>query len=165
MYSCGTDTGTTTKESENADVENSQLTSEWEYRESEDKMGDVSKFAEIKSDDVLEFDFPYDGGSESFITIRKKRDVTDLMYRVTKGQINAASSIDGGRIRVKFDNEKPFETRVTGPSDYSTETIFFQNPKKIINKMKSAKKMVLEVEFFNEGNRQIEFNVDGLKWE
>ncbi|MDY3343755.1 hypothetical protein PG326_00605 [Riemerella anatipestifer] len=167
ICSCGNEKETSTKGDEKVNVENSQEApkSKWEYSESEDKMGDGSKYATLKSNDILDFDFPYDGGVESSITIRKTGKVVDLMYQVTKGQIIAANSVTGGSVRVKFDDEKPFETNVIGPSDHSTETIFFQSSKKIVDKIKSSKKMVIEVEFFNEGNRQIEFDVTGLEWE
>lgn len=138
--------------------------SRWVYSESEDKMGDSKKFAYVESDDLLQFQFPYDGGASSTLTIRKGPQGTDVYYKVSKGQILAANSFDGGTVRVKFDDEKPMKIGVTGPSDHSSDIIFLDSTSKLIQKMKSSKRMVIEVEFFNEGNRQIEFNVEGLEW-
>ena len=139
-------------------------TSPWIYTTEKDKMGDETKFASVMSDDILNFQFPYDGGVTSTLTVRKKRGQTDIYFRVSEGQIMAANSYDGGTIRVKFDDEKPMTLGVSGASDHSSDIIFLDSTTKILNKLKTAKKVVLEVEFFNEGKHQIEFKVDGLEW-
>ena len=43
--------------------------------------------------------------------------------------------------------------------------IFINSTKAIISKLKTSKKIIIEAEFFNEGNRQMEFDVTGFKWE
>lgn len=146
------------------EAEVKEIPSKWIYETNETKMGETQKFAQIKSDDILDFDFPYQGGSESTLTVRRQKGQTDIYYQVSKGQIVSVSPVDGGTIRVKFDNEKPMTIGVNGASDYSSDIIFLDSTSKLISKLKSSKKMVIEVEFYNEGNRQIEFDVQGFEW-
>ncbi len=158
------DTINVSKEADSKETEVKEIPSKWMYETNETKMGESQKFAQIKSDDILDFDFPYQGGSESTLTVRRQKGQTDIYYQVSKGQIVSASPIDGGSIRVKFDNEKPMTIGVNGASDYSSDIIFLDSTSKLISKLKSSKKMVIEVEFYNEGNRQIEFDVQGFEW-
>ncbi len=141
-----------------------EVSSKWIYETNETKMGESQKFAQIKSDDILDFDFPYQGGSESTLTVRKQKGQTDIYYQVSKGQIVSVNPVDGGTVRVKFDDEKPMNISASGASDYSSDIIFLNSTSKLISKLKSAKKMIIEVKFYDEGNRQIEFDVEGFKW-
>lgn len=141
-----------------------KLKTKWYYETKETKMGNSQKFAQIISDDVLNFDFPYDGGSKSIFTIRKEKGQTDIYYEISKGQIVSVNPVDGGTIRVKFDDEKPMIIGVSGASDYSSDIIFLNSTSKIISKLKTSKKMIIEVEFYNEGSRQIQFDVEGFEW-
>lgn len=91
--------------------------------------------------------------------------VNKVMFQISKGQIVTGNQVEGGSTRVRFDDEKPFTVSVTYPSDYSSDLIFLGSSKKLISKLKTAKKFLIEVEFYNEGIQQIEFDVEGLEWE
>lgn len=140
-------------------------TAGWSYRDQEDKMGSPMKFASLDSKDILEFGFPYDGGSTSRLTLRKTPSGTDIMYFISKGQIVSVNPVNGGNVRVRFDDEKPMTVSAEGSSDYSNDVIFLGSTNKIIQKLKNSKRMVIEVEFYNEGKRQVEFDVSGLTWD
>ncbi|WP_297334539.1 hypothetical protein [Flavobacterium sp.] len=139
--------------------------SKWNYSDEKDKMsGETKYFAFIDADQLLNFEFPYDGGSTASLQIRNEEKSTDVMFLISKGQIVTGNAIDGGTTRVKFDDEKPMMVNVSYPSDHSTDVIFLSPTKKIVDKMKTAKKFLIEVEFYDEGIRQIEFDVDKLEW-
>jgi hypothetical protein len=136
----------------------------WVFQEDVDKMTSKTvKYASIDANEELEFKFPYDGGSVASLTIRKKDGSNDIYLSVSKGQFNGA--YDGGQVRIKFDEEHPKKFSFTAPSDNSSDMIFINSTKAIISKLKTSKKVIIEAEFFNEGNRQIEFDVTGFKWE
>ena len=136
----------------------------WTFQEDVDKMTSKTvKYASIDANEELEFKFPYDGGSVASLTIRKKDGANDIYLSVTKGQFNA--TYDGGQVRIKFDDEQPKKFSFTPPSDSSSDVIFINSTKTIISKLKTSKKIIIEAEFFNEGNRQMEFDVAGFKWE
>lgn len=140
------------------------IVSKWNYNESEDKMTSKKIItSSITANEELEFDFPYNGGSVATFTIRKKNGSTDIYLQVSKGQFN--STFDGGQIKVRFDDKPVKKYSFTGASDASSDIIFINSVKDIISKIKTAKKMLIETEFYNEGNRQMEFDIADLKWE
>lgn len=139
-------------------------TTKWQFQEEVDKMtSNTVKYASIDANEELIFNFPYDGGSVASLTIRKKDGSNDIYLSVSKGQFNG--TYDGGQVRIKFDEEKPKKFSFTAPSDNSSDVIFINSTKAIISKLKTSKKIIIEAEFFNEGNRQMEFDVTGFKWE
>ena len=50
-------------------------------------------------------------------------------------------------------------------SDGSSNVVFIENASKFIGLLKTSKKIILEAEFFDAGNKQFDFNVEGLKWD
>lgn len=134
----------------------------WSYYENDDAMDGKYYTASIDADDLLNFDFPYSGGSTATVTIRKKRGGTDVYLRVSKGQFN--STYDGGRVRVKFDNGPTETYSFVGASDGSSDIIFFEGVKRLVAKMKRSERMIVEAEFYNNGLRKMTFQTEGLKW-
>lgn len=135
----------------------------WQYSVTEDKMGETTKLAEVQSPDILEFSSPYSGGSISTLVVRKSNSGTDIFYTISNGQIVSASVVDGGNVRVKFDDKKPEFIDANMASDGSSDIIFLHPEEELLKDIRGAKKMVLEVEFYQNGIKQIEFDVSGLK--
>jgi hypothetical protein len=136
----------------------------WQYENLEDKMGESSKIASVEANEKVNFDFPYNGGSTATLMIRKKgKDNSSVMLTLTKCQFNG-TSLDDINVRIKFDNEQPKTYSAGLPSDGSSDLIFIHGGNKLLEKIKSSKKIIIEAEFYNEGNRQIEFNTEGLNW-
>src|SRR5690606_34955026 len=74
----------------------------WDYSEDEDKMTSMkSYFAHKVANEVLEFDFPYNGGSVARLTVRKRSGLSDVMLRISSGQFKAGS-YDNKTVRVRF---------------------------------------------------------------
>lgn len=145
-----------------ADIPEKELI-KWNFSESIDKMtSNKIKFASVEATEELEFKFPYDGGSIATLTIRNKDNNNDIYLHVSKGQFNRG--YDGGDLRIKFDDNPPHNYSFSSASDGSSDLIFINATKGIISKLKVSKKVIIEVEFFNEGIRQIEFDVQGFKW-
>lgn len=135
----------------------------WQYAQQQDKMSGVTTyFAQTTAKELLHFDFPYNGSAESTLTIRKDKKTT-IYYQISKGQI-ITDDVYGGYMRVKFDDEKPMQIKYYNSSDYSSKIIFLGSTNLLLNKLKKARKFLIEVRFFNAGSRQIEFDVQGLKW-
>jgi hypothetical protein len=134
----------------------------WEYKESEDKMDNSkSYFATVTSTNEINFSFPYDGGSSFDLTVRNKKKQNEVILIVSKGQFSGSSKT----CRVKYDDESVVNYDYEGTSDYNSNVIFFNNPKKFITSLKKAKKLMIECPFFQEGRKVIEFDdVQGLEW-
>jgi hypothetical protein len=135
----------------------------WQYQTTTDEMeGSTSKFAVIQAETSISFPFPY-GDSNFFITIRKKKNNTDIMLSCSSCQF-LAGIIDEKKYRVKFDDQPPFSVSITGTSDGDTKTVFLSSENILIDKLKKAKSFIIEPEFYQEGRKTITFKVAGLKW-
>jgi hypothetical protein len=138
----------------------------WKYSENVDKMTSEKRFfAEVKSTTKINFDFPYEGGSTFTLTVRQIEKKNNVLLSVSKGQFMTSISGDEETLKIKFDEEKPMTVKYTSPSDGSSDVIFIKSEDEIISKLKNAKHIIIETEFYQAGNKQIEFNVEGLKWE
>ncbi len=152
-----------TKESTTKPIEKEEI-SNWEYRESKDKMTDEkSYFATCKSINTVYFDFPYSGGSTFTLTLRKMNQNNHVLLRVSKGQF-MASLFGSEQLRIKFDEGITQKYSYSSPSDGSSDVIFINNESNFISKLKKSKKILIEVLFFNHGKEIIEFNIEGLQW-
>ena len=140
----------------------SPLATTWVYENKSDKIGGTVSRASITSPDSLKFGFPYADGSTATLSIRKRDDNTTLFLRVSNGQFNR--SFQGGNARIRFDSEPAATYSFSAAANGSANVIFFDAVQKLIKKIKASRKMVIDVEFYAQGNRQIEFRTAGLKW-
>lgn len=141
-------------------------TSKWEYRESEDAMtSKVTKFASITSEDSLSLDFPYSGLNYGMLMVRKHpRSGTNVLVRVSKGQMMCQSYQDCS-VTIRFDDGKPVTWAAVGPDDGSNETIFLHNEARFIERAKKAKRILISIPFYQNGNQVLEFVTPvGLEW-
>jgi hypothetical protein len=137
----------------------------WAYSEDVDKMTSEKKYFGIcNSTNEVEFEFPYQGGSNLSITIRNQNNKNEVLVSISKGQI--MTSILGEKyFRAKFDDNKPVYFAYNSASDGSADVVFVENVTKFISLLKSSKKLIIELEFFNAGNKLFDFSVEGLKWD
>lgn len=136
----------------------------WNYNEDQDKMeGTKQLFASCTSSNSIEFEFPYDGGSTFDILIRNLGKENEALITVSKGQFMTSIG-DSESFKAKFDDEKPMNFTYASSSDGSSDVIFINNSSKFISKLKKAKKVMLEIVFYDAGKKIIEFDTEGLKW-
>ena len=165
------DEGSSTNESKeqvvaaNAETKSEQKT-KWEYNESVDEMSEKTTFfATLTSDNEVNFDFPYDGGSSLSITVRQDPKYgKDVYFRISKGQF---SNSYNGSVSVKFDNGSIEKYNCSGSSDADTGILFLNgNVSSFIKKLKTAKQIKVQASFFQEGDRTFTFTTPvGLEWE
>lgn len=137
----------------------------WEYYESQDEMGrGTIKMARTRSTNTLSFDFPYAGPQHGTLTVRSHpRYGKDIMLSIEKGQF--LTGIDGCKVLVRFDNDKPQSFWANGPSDHSTTTIFISGFSKFVAALRKSERVMIEAPFYHQGNQILQFSVGGLKWE
>ncbi len=127
--------------------------------------GKTGLVACTSSTNELEFAFPYSGGSYGKICLRKGPQFANGVYiRISKGQI-LCSGYSGCHLRVRFDDGIPFVVDGVGPSDGSTTIVFLQGYAGLVAKMKRAKSMMVEVEFYQNGRQILSFDVSDLRWD
>lgn len=148
------------------EIKNNEPTTKWEYNETVDEMTDKTSYiARVISENEVDFDFPYNGGSKLFLFLRNDPQYgKDVFIKISKGQFNSCI-LDGQKIKVRFDEDKAFDVNCNTPSDHSADVLFLTGYRKIVDRLKTAKTMKISVEFFNEGKRTFTFDVKDLKWE
>lgn len=136
----------------------------WSYSENTDKMSWIkSKFAQTEWTNRAYFEFPYNWWSNFLLSLRKKwNSATEVIFKVSKWQI--LWNYSWRTVRLKFDDKTPFNVNYWEPSDWSSDTIFLRNTNRIIQELKTSKKLMLEVEYHQEWRHIAEFDVEWLNW-
>lgn len=135
--------------------------SSWSYDTQTDEMrGTTSYLASISSENEVSVGPPYDDDNAR-LTIRKRpEDGLSVIVRAP-GQF-LCNSYSGGHVSVKFDGGPIERYSCSEPSDSSTGVIFVNSEQKFVTKLKAAKRVIIEAEFFQAGAHQMIFNVGGL---
>ena len=137
--------------------------SKWKYKEYTDEMdGSKTELAKLVSDNELEFEFPYNGGSSFSFYVRKKNGRHDLYLTVDKGQF-LSSLLDDKQLRVKFDDGEAFKCRYSDASDGRADIIFPAYSDEFLQTLKKSKTMLIEAPFAFAGRQVIRFKTEGLK--
>lgn len=138
------------------------LTPNWTYETYEDKMdGTKQRVAVTTSTNKVHFDFPYAGGSEFYLMLRKGGG-TDVMLKISKGQF--MSGLTDEVVRVKCDNGTAVSYGYNGAADGSSDIIFLNGAKGLIEKIRKSKKVMIDAPFYNAGRQVAEFEVEGLEF-
>jgi hypothetical protein len=137
---------------------------QWKYKTTEDKMrGTNIHYAELKSINRAQLDFPYRGGSALELILRHKESTEepDAILILDRGQIPC--SIDCN-VFVKFDSGEVEKLGGSGGESGRSDLIFIGNSKEFIERLRLAKRLIVEVSIFGHGRFQFIFNVAGLNW-
>lgn len=139
----------------------------WRYKETKDEMRNkTSYFASKTSNNTIELSFPYQGGSSITLMLRKHSEYgNDVMFTLSKGQFSCR--IDSCNISVKFDDGNIEKYAVSEAESGPNDVLFLsgkKNMKKFMDKLKSAKKMVIEFPIYDYGRAQFTFDTQGLEW-
>lgn len=139
-------------------------TKQWTYSNEVDKMtSKTNYYATVDANDLLDFPSPYEGGSTATLNIRNTDGKNEALLTISKGQF--LSHIDGGTIKIRFDNDQPVTFETNNPSDGSSTVIFIENAAKLIKKLKSSEKIIVASEFYESGEKTMGFNVKNFKWD
>lgn len=140
--------------------------SQWQYQETEDRItSKTTKLAYLKSFNSLNLDFPYSGSNYGQLAVRQHPQYgLDVYLRVDKGQITC-SEYTSCKIIVRFDDKPAITFTGSEPSDNSSDLVFLRNAQRFIAGAKGAKKILVQLGFYQNGNQVLEFEtVDPLVW-
>ena len=124
--------------------------------------GTKTRFASIESVNELSFGFPYDGGKATLMLRQRPTDGLNVILKIS-GQF-LCNSFEDDTIAAKFDNGPVQNFRCAEPTDASTGVLFIRNEKRFVAKLKKAKALTIEAGFYQQGRRQMQFDVSGLNW-
>lgn len=126
-------------------------------------LGEV-QIARNESLNTVDFSFPYGGPQHARLYLRSHPQYgKDLYLTISRGQILTDVS-DGCRVLLRFDDEKPTWVTGSGPTDHGSTTVFLSGVAPLINRMKKAKRLRIQIPVYQEGNPVFEFDIEGLQW-
>lgn len=158
-------TTNSTNSEENSTNDIKEVKSNWQYNEDADKMtNDKRYFASSVSTNEIEFEFPYNGGSNFTLTLRNLGKGNEIVLQVSKGQF-MPGIMSSEYCRVKFDDGETTKYTYNSAEDGSSEVIFFEKSTKFLTNLKTAKKLMIEAPFYNAGRQVINFDIEGLTWD
>ncbi|POT59198.1 hypothetical protein C3432_00200 [Citrobacter amalonaticus] len=147
---------------------------DWYSSYNKDEMrGTAQKFVQTDSDNAVDFDFPYNGGSNLMLILRSKKTeleagqkaedlaLSEAIIAISKGQF-LCHSYSGCHVYVKFDDGKIQKYAMSETSGGRTDVIFFNNSTKFIKELRKHKKLILEAEFYQDGAKQFKFDLTGV---
>jgi hypothetical protein len=138
-------------------------TSGWVYQRSKDEMrGTTSKFAVLKSSNFLIFGFPYKGGAARLALRQRPEDGLNVILTID-GQF-LCSQFTNDTVAVKFDDGPIRRFECSRPKEESSGSIFINDEQTFLSRLRKAKKVIIEADFYREGPKQMVFNVGGLDW-
>ncbi|WP_417878592.1 hypothetical protein [Vibrio sp.] len=153
------------------------FSADWHTSFKNDEMrGTAQKFVQTESDNAVDFDFPYNGGSKMAIILRSVKTelkqgqkpealpLTEAVIIVSKGQFSC-NSYNDCHVSVKFDDGKIQKYSMSGAADGSSDVIFFDNSASFIKNVKTHKRLILEADFFQAGAKQFKFDLTGVSAE
>ena len=151
---------TTSTTNENSEEENK---TNWRYSEDVDEMDNTKRtIAYIKSDNSIQFDFPY-GNSDFTLSVRNWKESNAVYLSCSTCQF--ISGFSGEKTyRIKFDDEAPIRVSANHSSSGSSDIVFLGRVSKIISKLKTSEKLIIEAEFFDSGMHNITFSTKGFAW-
>ena len=137
----------------------------WNYTTTQDSMSQKpTTTASIGSTNRLSFSFPYGGLQQATLQLRKHpRWGQDVILQIQKGQF-LCNSYDGCNVSVRFGIGNPKRFSASEPSDNDTTYIFLRGYSGFVSELRKVDKVYIEAQFYQEGNRTMEFAVDGLDW-
>jgi hypothetical protein len=143
----------------NQSASSTALSDSWSYSDQEDTIsGKTIKEATISSKEPIEFSFPYGGPQYPRLIVRNHpRYGNNIILSIDRGQFICNDENCG--VTVRFDNGKPERFAGVEPSDNSTTVIFIQNYRRFVEELEKARVVIIEAEFYQEGPRQIEFDI------
>ena len=139
---------------------------QWTYSSDEDKVrGGTSYFASVSSTNTVAQSPPYDSDTRLRILVRESpANGSDVLIVLSSGQL-MCPSYEGCHGTVRFDDGLPQRVSFSGSADNSSDTIFVDGAKSFIAKLKKAKRAIVEIEIYQAGRPQFEFDVHDLKWD
>lgn len=137
--------------------------SEWKYETEKDEMSErTNRYASKRSSNMVELDFPYEGGTYGTIMIRNSGNGDEAIFSINQGQIN--TTYEQGSFEVRFDDDPSEQYTISEASDGSSTIRFINKSKKFIERLKKSKECKIKVEFFNNGSFVFKFDTKNLNW-
>jgi len=148
-----------------ATVPSAATRASWVIKTKHDAMRNKDiHLAALVSENVVEFPFPYNGGSHLNLRLLKGDTGSgfDLQasIMIEKGQFDCGS--DGCSVSMKFDDGSVERWGMTSARGAKSDIVFFDDSQRLLGRVRSARRLIVEASFFESGRRQFTFEVPSL---
>jgi len=143
----------------------------WTFGTTHDQMrGSDQPYASVDSENQLQFDPPYDGGSTATLTIIPRgKEYHEVRLSVTKGQFFCTEGHQ--EVVILFDQGRSHSLKCEAADDGSQNYVALGNyhigedyrVENLVSDMKSAKSLTIEAPFYQAGRQQMTFDVSDYK--
>ena len=137
----------------------------WHYQFGTDEMtGKKIWQVSVTSTNEVDFGFPYSGSQHGTLALRvHPRWGKDVFLYLERGQFLCGT--EECTVLVRFDDGPPQRFNASEASDNSTEILFIRDYPRFVGRIKKAKHVAIEAQFFQEGSKVFQFDVAGLNWD
>lgn len=135
----------------------------WETSKETDELTAKPYYlAQTESTNQLAFEWPYHGLQHATLSVRQHpRYGQDAIVQIEKGQI-LCRSYSGCQVKVRFDSDPVQTFSAHGAADHSSETIFFDNSKRFVERLKRSKSVTIELSVYHNGQPTVSFKTAGF---
>jgi hypothetical protein len=154
------------RERAEAEARRATLVAKWSYRtDTDDMTGRTARYATIRSENTVNFSFPYQGAQRATLAIRTHPSYgRDVLFQIEKGQI-LCTSYTRCRVRVRFGDGQPQTWGANEAADGSSTTIFLQDYDTFVARMRRSGVVRIQPEIFQEGAPVFEFQAGGFDFD
>lgn len=136
----------------------------WKYDRKKDPLTDeVDVYANARSINAVNLPPPY-GGPQRLDLLIRKRPTGDLsvIIAIPRGQFNNCYP-DTCDVHVRFDDDSVLIYDTSAASSNRPNILFINNAEGFVERLEGARRLRIQVEFFQAGRHTFNFNVAGLK--
>lgn len=153
-------------ESQIGEVADNAKPENWFYHDSKDDLhGTTTKLAVTESINSANFGFPYGNSSKLSLGIRENHQGLDVYITIDKGQF-VCGLINGCEVPFKFDDGQIMNITMVESDSHAADILFVKldsTERKIIEKIKVSKKLIIAPKFYQHGDVQFIFNLENYK--
>jgi hypothetical protein len=120
----------------------------------------TTRTAHVASSKTISFGFPYGGPQHAHLVLRNTGDKGDVFIDIPRANIVCFECI----VTARFDDKPALRFDAGLPSDHSRNTLFIHEYDRFVRMLLAAKKVRIEMTFYQSGRRVLEFDVAGLRW-
>lgn len=138
----------------------------WERTVKTDPMNDSkSIFVTINSDNSNNVGGPYGEVTVQLMVRKMKKYGTDVIIQSSDGQIYGSEYNNDNYVTIRFDSGSPMRFYFDEAADGSSDYIFLRKRSTFIEKAKKAKKITVEIPYYQAGRQIFYFTTDKpLEW-
>ena len=119
----------------------------WKYKKEYDSFDSTTS----------EYCYTYSSNMHERLLIRKLNKKTEVL--LSSNYLFRSNLGDNFRVRLKFDDSKPYSNGYNDSNSLDQETIFLRHPQKIINLIKDSESLVIEYPSITNGNLRALFSL------